>query len=635
MRIYNVKISNFRTIHKAEVNFYDVTSFVGPNGVGKSTILYALDWFFNGGSQGILTNNDATYGCENEDIEVRITFNDLNETDREVLGKYVGAESTSFTAWKVRSHEDGRERLSANIKGYELFTDLKNPNNTAAALKALYKEVIDDHPNLRLDPNVRTKANILAELTRWESEHVDQLVSIPEELSTDFKGFNSNSALATRFKYTLVKADLRANEESEDSRKSLLSEIIERTVDRKSADDQLVEAFSGIKTQEKSIYDGVFGESLTNLTNQLNSVVNDYTSNRSIEITPNIQEINPPKTTFKIQVNDGEYQTDVTKQGHGFQRTLLISSLQMLSEQSEDNHDGVLCLAIEEPELFQHPLQAQVFASVLRALAENPKKEIQVTYATHSPYFLESQHFSQIYRLVRQVGERVYETTTNHASLEDVKCDVSEYYGGRNRTNFLENAYANDLAIGVFSHGVILVEGSTDKVVLEGISKKMGNFSLARKGIAVIGCGSKENIPPYYAILKRLGIPTRVMFDNDSGWETRFKKTDPQKIKSARLNNLTNNKKLCDFFNIDKSNVVNGFPKGGKYGDVFVVEDTLEPYLKKNWIGWQDMYDCVNQKQKISSGKNEEVYAEIIKNLPMDKCPQDIIELINDIIQTC
>jgi ABC-type cobalamin/Fe3+-siderophores transport system ATPase subunit len=42
-----------------------MTTFIGPNGVGKSTVLRALDWFFNGSASfngGMLTEDDVLDG---------------------------------------------------------------------------------------------------------------------------------------------------------------------------------------------------------------------------------------------------------------------------------------------------------------------------------------------------------------------------------------------------------------------------------------------------------------------------------------------------------------------------------------------------------------------------------------------
>lgn len=55
MRIKSVKIKNFRALRDTEIEFDSVTTFIGPNGVGKSTILRALDWFFSRGKGEELT----------------------------------------------------------------------------------------------------------------------------------------------------------------------------------------------------------------------------------------------------------------------------------------------------------------------------------------------------------------------------------------------------------------------------------------------------------------------------------------------------------------------------------------------------------------------------------------------------
>ena len=50
MKIVSVKIKNFRGYgEEVEIKFDDLTVFVGKNDVGKSTVLEALDIFFNDG----------------------------------------------------------------------------------------------------------------------------------------------------------------------------------------------------------------------------------------------------------------------------------------------------------------------------------------------------------------------------------------------------------------------------------------------------------------------------------------------------------------------------------------------------------------------------------------------------------
>lgn len=54
MRIQSLKIKNFRGYYdEILINFDNMTAFVGKNDIGKSTVLEALDMFFNDG-KGII-----------------------------------------------------------------------------------------------------------------------------------------------------------------------------------------------------------------------------------------------------------------------------------------------------------------------------------------------------------------------------------------------------------------------------------------------------------------------------------------------------------------------------------------------------------------------------------------------------
>jgi putative ATP-dependent endonuclease of OLD family len=50
MKISHVTIQNYRSIERLDVDFDDYASFVGANGSGKSSVLYAVNWLINGGN---------------------------------------------------------------------------------------------------------------------------------------------------------------------------------------------------------------------------------------------------------------------------------------------------------------------------------------------------------------------------------------------------------------------------------------------------------------------------------------------------------------------------------------------------------------------------------------------------------
>lgn len=72
MRIARIRIKNFRCLEDVTVEFDDVTTLIGPNGVGKSTVLHALDWCFNDSKTSVLVDDDVTYASETTQIEVQV-----------------------------------------------------------------------------------------------------------------------------------------------------------------------------------------------------------------------------------------------------------------------------------------------------------------------------------------------------------------------------------------------------------------------------------------------------------------------------------------------------------------------------------------------------------------------------------
>ncbi len=82
MRIKNLIIKNFRIFkEKTVIEFDDLTAFIGKNDIGKSTILDALDIFFNGkDAQVKLERNDISKGAKSNEILIGVVFEDFPQT---------------------------------------------------------------------------------------------------------------------------------------------------------------------------------------------------------------------------------------------------------------------------------------------------------------------------------------------------------------------------------------------------------------------------------------------------------------------------------------------------------------------------------------------------------------------------
>lgn len=601
MKIQSVRIKNFRTLRDVTIPFDTVTTFIGPNGAGKSTVLRALDWFFNG-KPGSLTEKDCSFGVTTENIEVQVTFADLTSKDREALGKYAPDGAASFTAWKRRL-ADGSEALSANAKGFPEFNTIKAASG-ATAKKDQYADLRNSRPDLNL-PAANTGAAVDQAMTAWEASHTDQLADAPEALQTNFFGFNSGGKMSGLFDFVLVTADLRASEESIDGKSSIIGRILERSVDRTSADEEIAKIVEESREKQQKVYEEKFKAQLEVMTTQLNEVLTSYAPGRAVTVSPAEVELKAPRTTFEVAVMDGVTETTVERQGHGFQRTLLISALQLLAQSGAASAEGVICLAIEEPELFQHPIQAQAFAKVLRSLAEDADKRIQVAYATHSPYFLEARHFDQVRRLTRSTGETPV-VTVHFAAVADVTTTLLGTVDAEQVSRQLDGVATTRLSVALFAARALLVEGETEVAVLYGIGDRDAVGLLESQGLSIVSAGGKGGIPLAHAILTCLGIPTYVLFDGDIGFETRAKAAGKKQavIDAERTKFATENCRLLKYLGEGEID----FPSERVGEHVATLSDHLESYLESTWTEWVTSCMAIEATAGIQLAKNQYAY---------------------------
>lgn len=601
MKIQTVSIKNFRALKDVTIPFDSVTTFIGPNGAGKSTVLRALDWFFNG-KPCSLSEKDCSFGATDERIEVQVTFADLTEKDREALGKYAPDGATTFTAWR-RHSPDGSDVLSANAKGFPDFNAIKAANN-ATEKKELYKALRLSRPELEL-PEAKTGPAVDESMTTWESSHTGLLEDALESLQTSFFGFNSGGKMSGLFDFVLVTADLRASEESVDGKSSIIGRILERSVDRAAADEEIAKIVEESRAQQQKVYDEKFKAQLEAMTTQLNAVVASYSPGRAVTVSPAEVELKAPKTTFEVAVLDGPTETVVERQGHGFQRTILISALQLLAQSGSASAEGVICLAIEEPELFQHPIQAQTFAKVLRSLAEDTSKRFQVTYATHSPYFLEARHFDQVRRLTRS-PEHPPVVSVHYTTVAEVKTKLHGVVKADTVDRQLEGTVTNQLAIALFANRAVLVEGTTESSVLYGIGDRISLGSLEAAGVSIVPVGSKTSIPLTHAILTSVGIPAYALFDADGGFEDRAtaKGQTPDKIDEERKSHVASNRAALRYFGRAEED----FPSAIVVDNVAIFDDHLEGFLSANWPEWVTACNDIEAAAGFKLKKNQLAY---------------------------
>jgi putative ATP-dependent endonuclease of the OLD family len=579
MRIRRARIQNFRCLEDVKVFFDNVTTFIGPNGVGKSSVLRGLDWFFNGDKSLVLTDEDVLHGASEQRIRIEVEFDSLRPEDRAALGKYAPESSDSVVIW--RTWEGGQDKITSKAFAYPAFEEIRRLPN-AASKKTAYNQLRATESSLDL-PSASTQQAIEDAMSAWERSNPDQL-SEAEVSDTNFFGFAGQGKMSGLFDFVLVTADLRASEEAQDTKSAVLGKIIERTIDRATADEELVALSDQFRQGQSNIHARHFGSQLDTMSQELSEAVAAFTRGRTVKIRPLHSDMKPPKAQFSVSVVDNQAETRVDRQGHGFQRALLIAALKLLAERgaASDSH-GVICLAIEEPELFQHPVQARAFATVLRRLAEDKSQQIQITYATHSPYFIEATHFDQIRRVSRSGSGEAQKTAITSVTLQQVIEHLNGYLSEETIRRRLDDVCLARLPEALFAEVVVLVEGDTDRAVIEGCGERDGG-SLAVEGIVVAEVGGKDILFMPHAILTLLGIPCYIVFDGDKGCGDRMRqrqKSEADVLSEQRAKSRKNRELLRYLGKAEED-----WPSTGSHNTFAVFSDRLEEELSATWPGW-------------------------------------------------
>jgi predicted ATP-dependent endonuclease of OLD family len=256
----------------------------------------------------------------------------------------------------------------------------------------------------------------------------------------------------------------------------------------------------------------------------------------SVILEPQQPAIRLPSLGVTLRIAEGGLETAVGRQGHGFQRALLIAIVQQLAGTRTTEADGAgevvgeqrpaLFLALEEPELYQHPVQARHFASSLAALASG--ESVQVGYATHSEHFVDPARYERLRLFRRRSNSQWPIGDVTQATITGVTQRLQGAIGANEVATRIRITLRRQIAEAVFARAVLIVEGHTDAGFFHGIADRDGG--LDADGISVVVAGGKTNLLIPRAILEELAVPTFVVFDGDASQAKPHTPSDNEKL---------------------------------------------------------------------------------------------------------
>lgn len=413
MRIKQLKLTNFRS-YKDEVtiDFSDLNVFVGKNDIGKSTILEALDIFFNDGKGVVKLDksdvNKLALHDGNDEIKISVIFSELpdkvvidsnNETtfeseyllnrnnDLEVIKKYKNA-------GKGNVFINAYHPTSVNCSG--LF--LKKNKDLKIALKDIECENKTVNSKIRKCIWESNKLNLDLKEIEIEITKIDE-----KEIWTNIK--------KTLPIYELFQSD-RKNSDNDDEVQNPMKLAVKEILQ----DEAICEKLNFVAMQIEDRLKNVAKSTLRKL-NDMNP-----------DIAKSLHPVIPASDSLKwidvfksVSISD-DNDIAINKRGSGVRRLVLLSFFmaEVDRRRSSENLKNII-YAIEEPETSQHPKHQNKLIDAVIKLSQSDKTQVLLT--THSPSVVKKLKFSDLKLITKNNEKRVVSVDENalpYPSLNEV-----------------------------------------------------------------------------------------------------------------------------------------------------------------------------------------------------------------------
>ena len=431
MKIKQIKISNFRGYKdETTIDFNDLTVFVGKNDVGKSTVLEALDVFFNDGKgiikldkddinkQGLAEgNNIICIAVVFEDLPTSLVLDNTNHTT--LQDEYLLNSDGKLEIVKTYPNA-GKEKVSvkANHPSNPVCADLllKKQKDLQAIIKKDSISCDDEKKNAVMRKaiwahyvNDRQFGEVEIDVTKEDAKNIwDQLKNYMPLYSL-FQSDRKNSD---------------GDSEIQDPMKLAIQEILKDSTIQSS----LNQIASEVDYKLKQVADRTLEklkEMNPEIANSLNPVIPSAESLKWVDV-------------FKNVSISGDEDIPINKRGSGVKRLVLLNFFRAEAERrkTEKNVPDII-YAIEEPETSQHPDHQKKLIDAFIELSKNQHTQILLT--THSPAIVKMLDFEHL-KLIKGVQVKEIVNIERH----------NLPYPSLNEVNFLafnesDDGYHNEL----------------------------------------------------------------------------------------------------------------------------------------------------------------------------------------------
>ena len=491
MRLKQLKIKNFRG-YKEEtvVEFDELTAFIGRNDAGKSTVLEALEIFFN---NKIVTceREDLSVGVDDDSIYISCIFDELPQE--------ITIDSTSTTT------------LSAeNLLNSEGYLEIKKIFKCTTAKPKPSIRIVCNHP---VDEGFKDL------LLLKQKDLKERAIS----LNIDESSYDKRNNVSIRKAILASNSDLNFEEvelevDKEDAKKVYV--VIETFLpiyalfqsDRSSSDSDkeiadpmsiaVAQALQELQAEIEKIKIEV-QKRATETAEYTLAKLKEMDEDLASSLIPEFKSEPKFDSLFKLSIKSDD-DISINKRGSGVRRLILLNFFRAEAERklSESDRNKSIIYAFEEPETSQHPSHQKLLVEAFLELST--KENTQIILTTHTPALGGLLPTSSL-RLVEKNS-----SASVSGGTDDVLQKIIDTLG------ILPSVISNEVK------ALVLVEGKTDIVFFNHlckILKENGEIDKTFKdaNIALIPTGGCDNLKSWITMktVDQFGIPFAIFLDSD------------------------------------------------------------------------------------------------------------------------
>lgn len=511
MKLVSVKIRNFRGYKdKVLINIDDFTTLVGKNDAGKSTVLEALEIFFN----------NKVVVCEREDLSINHDEGDeLIEITCvfQPIATKISIDSTSKTTLE--------EEYLLNSDG---LLEIKRVFKATTTKPKPTTYIVCNHPSDASCKDLLTLKITELRKRAKELEISEETYDARSSVSLRRAIWNNSSDLNLRV--TDVPVDKEDLKKIYSKIETYLPYYALFQSDRSSSDSDkeitdpmkvaVQKALQEVDSELQKVKEEVRKKALDTANRTLDKL-RDMNSELATSLTPEFKTEPNFDSLFKLTINS-DNDIPMNKRGSGVRRLVLLNFFRAEAERqlSEDEKSSSIIYAFEEPETSQHPSHQKMLVESFLEISRKPNAQVIIT--THTPAICGLLPVPSL-RLVTKRNDK----TVVEYGMDDVYEKIADMLG------VLPEPFGSN------TKGLVLVEGKSDVVFLRHTAKKLKEGSYIKetfedRNIAIVPIGGCGNLKHWITqkIAEQFSIPWGILLDSDKG-------TDDEDRNRKQVENLS------------------------------------------------------------------------------------------------